>query len=63
MADDTLFEKYGVLQNEERKKEASVTNNELHCPACGAVLEPLKDRNVYKCPQCGTRPFENHVNT
>ncbi len=48
------MEKYGVdTSSDDLTKQGST---EVTCPRCGAKVE--KHGNVYKCPKCGTEPFE-----
>jgi ribosomal protein S27AE len=47
------MEKYGVTEPERTEKIATPTNA---CPICGSKLE--KHGELLKCPQCGTKPFE-----
>ena len=51
------MEKYGVTELEPPKTAEEADTQEM-CPACGSVLESTDTVNVYKCPKCGTKPFE-----
>ena len=50
------MEKYGVDELEPPKTAEEVTKE--MCPVCGSTLESTDTVNVYKCPKCGTKPFE-----
>lgn len=52
------FEKYGVLEDPEKVKTAQEDPTKRICPECGAELVPGDKVNVYICPRCGTKPFE-----
>jgi ribosomal protein S27AE len=51
--DKDEMEKYGVEEDEEQSKQASVSKT---CPSCGGKVE--KHGNTFKCVNCGTEPFE-----
>jgi len=50
-------EKFGVVVDEDRTKEASVDASPA-CPRCGERLLSWEKNNVPRCPKCGTAPFE-----
>ena len=57
------FEKYGVVQNDTSKPKTASQDQTgvLRCPDCNAILRDTTTRNVYLCPNCGTKPFEPNV--
>lgn len=52
------MEKYGVLEDPAVTKTAEEKREPKRCPECDSELIPTDQVNVYKCPKCGTKPFE-----
>jgi hypothetical protein len=50
------MDKLGVDEDGDKVKTANAVQPNT-CPDCGAPLDP--ESNVAKCPNCGTKPFEN----
>lgn len=48
------MEKYGVDESPEK-----TASEGQRCPKCKSLLEDKDDVGIYKCPKCGTEPFED----
>ena len=50
------MEKYSVKQPKKGKEKTSAKSGDPTCPVCGKKAEI--HGSIYKCPQCGTEPWE-----